>query len=282
MKKYFLGLVLCLGLLTAQAQVKTPAPSPLCKIEQSVGLTDISLEYSRPGVKNRTIFGDLVPYGKKWRTGANRATKISFSTDVNIGGVDVEKGQYAIYTMPSANSWTVFLYTDASGGGVPKEWDDSKVAAKFDAKTTKTSSKVESFTIGLNEISNSGASLDFSWENTMVSVPVEVGSDEMVMASIDKTMAGPSAGDYYAAARYYRESGKDLNKAGEWMEKAMAAPGNSEKFWMVRQQSLLLADMGDVKGAIAAAKKSLELAKAAGNADYIKMNEESIAEWMKK
>ena len=282
MKNYFLGLVLCLCVITAQAQVKTPAPSPSCKIEQSVGLTDFSLEYSRPGVKNRTIFGDLVPYGKKWRTGANSATKISFNNDVNVGGVDVKKGKYAIYTMPNANSWTVFLYTDSSGGGVPKEWDDSKVAAKFDVKTSKTASKVESFTIGFNNLTNSTATLDMAWENTHVSIPVDVGADEMVMASIDKTMAGPSAGDYYNAARYYRESGKDLKKAGEWMAKAMAAPGNSEKFWMVRQQSLLLADMGDVKGAIDAAKKSLELATAAGNADYIKMNKESIAEWMKK
>ena len=282
MKKYFLGLVLCLGLLSAQAQVKTPSASPLCKIEQSVGLTDISIEYSRPGVKNRTIFGDLVPFDKKWRTGANRATKISFNNDVKLAGVDVVKGTYAIYTMPGANSWTVYLYTDATGGGVPKEWDDSKVAAQFDIKPTKVATLIETMTIGLNNITNNGATLDLGWETTVISIPVDTNTDEMVMSTIDKTMSGPSYGDYYSAARYYRESGKDLKKAKEWMDKAMAVEGNSDKFWMVRQQALLAADMGEYKEAIELAKKSMELATKAGNADYIKSNEKSIAKWMKK
>lgn len=281
MKKYFLSLVMCLGLLSTQAQVKTPAPSPLSKVEQSVGLTDFTLEYSRPGVKNRTIFGDLVPYGKKWRTGANRATKIGFNNDVKLAGVDVVAGQYALYSTPGENMWTIYLYTDTSGGGVPSDWDDSKVAAQFDIKPTKVSQKVETMTLGFNDITADGASLDLTWHATKVSIPVDVRSDEMVMSSIEKTMAGPSAGDYYNAARYYRESGKDLNQAKKWMDMAMAANGNSEKFWMVRQQALLLADMGDMKGAIELAKKSMELAKAAGNDDYVKNNEKSIAKWMK-
>lgn len=280
MKKYLLStVILCLSLVIAQAQVKTPAASPLCKVEQSVGMTDIGIEYSRPSAKDRTIFGDLVSYDKKWRTGANRATKISFSTAANVGGVDVEAGQYALYTMPGANSWTIYFYTDTSGGGVPKEWDDSKVAATFTVKPMKSAASYETFLINLNNVRSGGATIDLCWENTVVSIPLTVPSDDMVMASIDKTMAGPSAGDYYNAARYYREAGKDLDKALVWMNKSLEM--NGDRFWTLRQKALLLADMGQMDKAIEVAKKSIEMAKEAGNDDYVKNNEKSIAKWMK-
>ena len=280
MKKYLLTTVfLCFCMIMAHAQVKTPAASPLCKVEQSVGMTDISIEYSRPSAKDRTIFGDLVPFDKKWRTGANRATKIKFSTDVNIGGVDVKAGQYALYSMPGASSWTMFLYTDTSGGGVPSDWDDAKVAAKFNVAPSK-SNMVETMLININNLRNDGATIDLCWENTVVSMPLKVPSDDIVMESIEKTMAGPSAGDYYNAARYYRESGKDLNKALEWMNKSLDM--NGERFWTLRQKALLLADMGKMDKAIEVAKRSIELAKEAGNDGYVKSNTESIEMWMKK
>lgn len=280
MKKFFFTtLILCLSIMVVQAQVKTPAPSPLCKVEQSVGMTDVSIEYSRPGVKDRTIFGDLVPYDKKWRTGANRATKIKFSTDVNVGGVDLPAGQYALYTKPGMSTWTMYFYTDTSGGGVPREWDDSKVAATFDVKSMKSAANFESFLINLNNMRNDGATIDLCWENTIVSIPLNVPSDEMVMSSIEKTMAGPSAGDYYNAARYYREAGKDLNQALEWMDKSLEM--NGERFWTLRQKALLLADMGMKDKAIEVAKRSIELAKEAGNEDYVKNNTKSITDWMK-
>ena len=280
MKKFFFTtLILCLSIMVVQAQVKTPAPSPLCKVEQSVGMTDVSIEYSRPGVKDRTIFGDLVPYDKKWRTGANRATKLKFSTDVNVGGVDLPAGQYALYTKPGMSTWTMYFYTDTSGGGVPREWDDSKVAATFDVKSMKSAANFESFLINLNNMRNDGATIDLCWENTIVSIPLNVPSDEMVMSSIEKTMAGPSAGDYYNAARYYREAGKDLNQALEWMDKSLEM--NGERFWTLRQKALLLADMGMKDKAIEVAKRSIELAKEAGNEDYVKNNTKSITDWMK-
>ena len=279
MKKYFIGLFLTAIAFSSQAQVKTPSASPFCKVEQSVGLTDVSLEYSRPSAKDRTIFGDLVPFGKKWRTGANSTTKLGFSTDVNVGGVDVEKGQYALFTMPGEASWTVMLYSDTKGGGIPSDWDDSKVAASFEVAPMKSGMNFETMLINVNNLRNNSASIDLCWENTVVSIPLTVPSDEMVQSSIDKTMAGPSGGDYYNAARYYRESGKDLNKALEWMNKALEM--NGDRFWSLRQKALLLADMGNAKEAIAVAKKSIELAKEAGNDGYVKANEKSIADWMK-
>ena len=242
-------------------------------------MTDVTIEYSRPSVKDRTIFGDLVPYDKKWRTGANRATKINFSTDVNVGGVDVQAGQYALYSMPGASTWTVYLYTDTSGGGVPSDWDDSKVAANFTVNSQKLPMSVETFLIDVNNLRNDGATIDLCWENTLVSIPLKVPSDEMVLASIDKTMAGPTAGDYYNAARYYRESGKDLDQALVWMNKSLEM--NGERFWTLRQKALLLADMGKMDKAIEVAKRSITLAKEAGNEDYVKNNEKSIAKWMK-
>jgi len=281
MKKYLLATVfLCFCVLMAQAQVKTPSASPFCKVEQSVGMTDVSIEYSRPSVKDRTIFGDLVPYDKKWRTGANRATKIKFSTAVNVGGVDIEAGQYALYTMPGASSWTIYFYTDTSGGGVPAEWDDAKVAANIKVKPMKSGRTQESMLINLNNLRNDSATIDLCWANTVVAIPLTVPSDEIVMKSIDQTMAGPSANDYYNAARYYRESGKDLNKALVWMDKSLEM--NGDRFWTLRQKALLLADMGQMDKAIEVAKKSMEMAKEAGNDDYVKNNTKSIEKWMKK
>ncbi len=280
MKNYILGLIFCFTAFTLSAQVKTPSASPSSKVTQSVGLTDFTLEYSRPGVKGRKIFGDLVPYGSKWRTGANSSTKVEFTTPVTFAGQDVEAGKYAIYTIPGESMWSVMLTTDLRGvGSAMGEWDESKVAANFEVKSMKAGATNETMLINFNNITNNSATLDICWENTLVSIPVSVPSDKMVQESIDKVMAGPSAGDYYNAARYYRESGKDLTTALEWMNKSLEM--NGEKFWTLRQKALLLADMGKTKEAIEVAKKSIEMAKEAGNMDYVKNNEKSIAEWMK-
>ena len=277
------ALVLSFGI---NAQVTTPQPSPSSKVEQKVGLTDITFEYSRPGVKGRTIFGDLVPYGKMWRAGANKNTQITFSTDVTIGDQTLKAGTYAIFVTPNAKSWDVVFYSDANNWGTPQKWDESKVAAKATAEVHDIPFNVETFTIDINGITNDGANLEFIWEKTYVGVPFKVPTEDAVMASIDKTMAGPGAGDYYSAAVYYLQEGKDLNKSLEWMDKAItmskaaSKDGKTEPFWMMRQKSLVHAKMGDKKNAIKAAKRSLELAEEAGNADYVKMNKDSLKEWM--
>lgn len=278
MKK--LLLIAALGLFTigAHAQIETPAPSPLAKMEQVVGLTDISIEYSRPAMRGRTIFGNLVPYGKVWRTGANANTKISFSTDVTIGGGTVKAGEYALYTKPSKDSWEVMFYSDASNWGTPQEWDDSKVAAKVKVNTMAMPMDIETFTITMDDLTNNGGNLGILWENTYVAVPIGVPADETVMASIEKVMNGPSAGDYYTAAVYLSSNDKDINKAKEYMDKAMSLI-EKPRFWQLRQQSLILAKSGDKAGAIKTAKASLAGAKEAGNDDYVKLNTDSLKEW---
>lgn len=263
---------------TADAQIKTPQPSPLSKVEQVVGLTDVTLEYSRPAVRGRVIFGDLVPFGKKWRTGANANTKVTFSDNVTIDGQELKKGSYAIYTIPNKDSWEVIFYKDTNNWGTPQKWDDNKVAAKTTVETLDIPFSVESFTIDINGISNDGARLEFIWDKTIVMVPFNVPTDKIALKSINNVMSGPSQNDYFQAATYFHTSGKDLKKALKWMQKATA---KDAKFWQLRRMSLIQADMGDKAGAIVTAKKSLEGATKANNVDYVKMNEESIAEWQK-
>ncbi|MFZ2282400.1 MAG: DUF2911 domain-containing protein, partial [Lutibacter sp.] len=260
---------------TINAQIKTPQPSPASKMEQVVGLTDVTVEYSRPAMKGRTIFGDLVPYGEVWRTGANANTKITFSDDVTIDGKELKKGTYAIYTIPNATSWEVIFYNDATNWGNPAKWDESKVALKITSAVQTLPMKIESFTIMLNNIINDSAELGILWENSYVGVKFEVPTDKTAMKSIETALAGPTKNDYFQAATYYHTTGKDLKQALEWIKKAVE--GNEPAYWILRRMSLIQADLGDKAGAIATAKKSLAAAEKAGNADYVKMNKESIA-----
>jgi hypothetical protein len=272
-----LALFLTFGI---NAQIETPQPSPFAKMEQVVGLTDVTIEYSRPAMRGRTIFGDLVPYDKLWRTGANANTKITFSDDVSVGGTELKAGTYAIFTKPGMESWDVIFYSDATNWGTPREWDESKVAAKTTAPAYAMEYPVESFTISLGNLTSNSAELGFLWEKTYVGVKFEVPTDAKASASIEKMMAGPGAGDYFSAAVYYLNEGKDMNKAKMWIDKATQMTEKEPKFWFLRQKSLIYAKLGDKKGAIESAKKSMELAEKAGNADYVKMNQDSLKEWM--
>ena len=279
MKKLLLIVLMAAVTFTAEAQINTPAPSPFSKTEQKVGLTDVTLEYSRPSMRGRTIFGDLVPYGKTWRTGANARTKVSFSDDVEIDGQQLKAGTYAIFTKPGEQKWDVFFYTEHDANGAPQEWDESKVAAKTTVDVYPLPMPIETFTITLDDLTSNSANLGMMWEKVYVAVPISFPTDAMVEKNIETAMAGsPSADDYYTAAVYYLEEDKDIEQAKTWMDKAMEMSGGL-KFWQLRQQSLIYAKLGDKKGAIKAAKASLEKAKDAGNDDYVKMNTDSLKEW---
>lgn len=280
MKKLFL--YACVGLIASVgfAQINTPAPSPSQEIEQKVGLTDVTLEYSRPSMKGRKIFGDLVPFDQMWRTGANGNTKITFSDDVMIGGSNVKAGSYAIFTKPGTQSWEVYFYSDTNNWGTPAEWDASKVAATVKAQVQPMPMTIETFTITFDDIKNDAVNLGIMWERTYVAVPIQFMTDKLVTASIENVMNGPAAGDYFNAAVYYLTADKDINKAKMWIDKAIEM-SDKPAFWYYRQKSLIYAKSGDKKGAIAAAEKSLELATEAGNADYIALNKKSLAEWAK-
>lgn len=278
MKQNLITLFVFCFFISAQAQVQSPQPSPATTITQVVGLTEFTLDYARPAARERKVFGNLVPYDKKWRTGANANTKISFSDDSVIGGVSVQAGEYAIFSTPSVDQWTIYLYTDTSNWGLPQNWDESKVVAAFNVQTQKID-YVENFTISFTKLTNNTAHLEISWENTKVDIPVEVPTDRKVLSSIEATLAGePSARDYYSAATYYFLEGKDVQQAKKWIDTAMGMQ-EQKPFWMLRQQSLIYAKAGDKKGAIKIAKQSLEASEKAGNADYVKMNKDSLKEW---
>jgi hypothetical protein len=278
MNKVILFLLAIAASFSLEAQINTPAASPASKLIQTVGLTEVVIDYSRPSMKGRTIFGDLVPFDKLWRTAANAYTTVSFDTDVTIAGTDVKAGTYSIFTKPGIKNWEVFFYTDIEGSGVPRDWDENKIVAKATVPVWPIEMPIETFTITIDDLTNTGANLGIMWEQTYIAIPIGVPTDAMVTQSIDRALNGPGAGDYYAAATYYAAEGKDINKAKEWMDKAMSMT-EKPAFWQLRQQSLILAKAGDKKGAIATAKKSLEASKAAGNDDYVKMNMDSLKEW---
>ncbi|WP_396147764.1 DUF2911 domain-containing protein [Flavobacterium sp.] len=284
MKKIFLLLAIAIANFAVEAQVKTPQPSPKSVLNQVVGLTDVTVEYSRPSAKGRVVFGDLVPFGKLWRTGANANSTVSFSEDVVINGTTVKKGKYAIFTLPKADMWEIILYTTTDNWGLPENYDVNKVAVSLNVDPVVLNNNVETFTIGINNLTNDSATLDISWEKTMVSMKFEVPTQKAAMASIAKVLAGPTAGDYFSSAQYYYQSNGDLNKALEYVNKAvsMVKPGDDAPYWHLRLKSLIQGKLGDKKGAIETAKLSLAGAEKDGNGDYVKMNNDSIKEWSKK
>lgn len=280
MKKVILAAVVFTLSFSVNAQIQTPLPSPNSKLEQVVGLTNVNIEYSRPAMRGRTIFGDLVPYGKIWRTGANARTKITFGDAVTIEGAVLKAGSYSIFTIPQQNQWEVIFYTEHEGYEAPKVLDESKVAARVKADARELSMTIQSFTISIDDVTNGSAVIGLLWENTYVGVAFEVSTDKTVMAAIDKTLSGPGTRDYFLAASYYYKEGKDMAKAKEWIDKALSLV-DSPRYWELRQQSLIYAATGDKKGAISIAKNSLTASEQAGDEDYIKMNRASIAEWTK-
>jgi len=279
MKKLLLLLMTCATVYSVQAQIETPQPSPSAKLEQKVGLTDVTIEYSRPGVKGRKVFGGLVPYGDMWRTGANKNTIVTFSTDATVDGQTLKAGSYAIFTKPSEETWDVYFYSDTENWGVPQKWDESKVAAKTTVESSEIPFNVETFAMDINNITNAGGHLEIIWEKTYVAIPFTVPTDEAVLASINNVMSGPSVNDYYASAVYYLQENKDMKTAMKWIDKAVEMTKDKPRYWILRQQALIHAKAGDKKGAIAAAKSSLEHAEKAGNKGYVKMNTDSLKEW---
>ncbi|MFT5779006.1 MAG: hypothetical protein ACI837_001963 [Crocinitomicaceae bacterium] len=281
MIKNIFAFTICALSLTVNAQIKTPAPSPAATVKQTVGLTDLEIVYSRPSKKDRVIFGDLVPFDAVWRTGANKNTTIT-TDDMMIFGKDtLQAGTYAIFTNPGKEAWKIMFYTDSENWGTPGPWDEEKVALSVSAKSQSKADVTESFTISIDNVTSNGAILSISWDKTSVSIPFGVATKTRVMSKIDAVMAGPSAGDYYAAANYYYSEKKELKTALMWIDKAITLRDDNP-YWIIRKKSLIQAELGDYAGAIETAKVSLKAAQEKENNDYIKMNNDSIAEWSKK
>ncbi len=280
MKRIF-TFVLFLSFNILMAQLEIPAASPKSKLFQTVGLTEISVEYSRPSVKNRNIFGSLVPYDKIWRTGADESTKISFSDDVLINSATLKAGTYSLYTIPNTNYWDIIFYAETDVWGVPRNWDESKVVLKtrVDSYNLPESIKAETLQISFDFLTNDAAVMAILWDNSYVPVRINVPTTKNVMLKISEVLNNkPTFSDYYKAAVFMNDQKIDSKKALEYMELAMNSNENP-RFWQLRQYSLILAENKLFKRAISVAKKSLKMAKKSGNENYTKMNEASIQSW---
>lgn len=268
--------VLLMTASAAQAQLSTPAASPKSTVQQRVGLTDVTVTYSRPSTKGRAIFGGLVPFGKRWRTGANQTTTIKFSDEVTVEGKKVPAGEYGIYTIPDKAEWVVVLSKDTKRGADVEKFMDDQDVARFTIKPYKLGTKVETFTINFSDVTPATAAVDMQWELTGAKFKVVADVEPKVMAQIDEKVvknAAPTTGDMAAAASYYYDNNKDLAQALTWIQKANAT---EPKFWNVHTEAKIKLKQKDYKGAQASAEQSRALALEAKNFDYVKLNEQLL------
>ena len=278
-KKLFLPLVLAISfsISSTNAQtLKTPAPSPLQTIKQNFGIGELSLEYSRPSVKNRLIFGDVVPYGKMWRTGANASTKITIGEDTKIEGNAIPAGTYAIYTIPGAETWEIMFYKDLTLGGDVASYKKENEVLRITEKVTQLPNKVETFTINFADITYSVCNVEMQWEKTRVAFTISTEVDAKIMKNIETVMAPYDRRPYYNAASYYYDNNKDMKQALEWVNKAIEL--TPDAYWVWHLKAKIQLKLKDAKGAIETAEKSKALALKDKDDAYVKNNDKLIAE----
>lgn len=285
MTKLKLALVALAFATIGQAQITVPSASPAGTVFTRVGLTDVTIEYCRPKVRGRKIFGAdaeaLLPYGAYWRTGAGDGTFITFSTDVTMAGKLVKAGTYNILTIPQKEKWTFMLYSDLKidGANLSGNFKESDVVFKTDVKVEDLKEEVQSLSFQITDISddNTSANIQFAWENVSFKVPFKVSFDAAVMNDIASyTVVEPI--NYIKAARYYLEYDKDLDQALEWVNTYLDLEGHDTHFWYLYLKAQILAKQGKKKEAIETAQRSIELAKlsARGDLGYIKRNQAII------
>jgi hypothetical protein len=260
--------------MAANAQtIKTPAPSPTQTIKQEFGIGSIELSYSRPNVKSRKVFGDLVPFGQVWRTGANAATTLTFSDEVMVGGTKVAPGKYGLLSIPDKAEWTLILtkQTDVTSPGAYKQESD---LVRVKAKPMTVATPIETFTMQFANVKPASTELQIMWDNQVVTLPINTDVDTKVMAQIDNALNKDNR-PYFQSAMYYLDNGKDINKALAWFDKAVEQQPNA--YWIHHQRANALAKLGRKDEAKKTAQKSMDLAKQQNNMDYVRLNEKLIA-----
>jgi len=270
MKKIFSAIAFIALAATSQAQVKMPAPSPTQTIKQDFGMGSIELTYSRPNAKGRKIFGDLTPYNKLWRTGANGPTKLVFTDVVEMGGKKIDTGTYVLYTIPGVDSWEIILNKGLKNWGIDG-YKESEDVVRFKVAPMKMKDKVETFTMQFADIMPESCQLHLMWEKTAVAIPITTNIKDRLRIQMEAAMKGDKK-PYWQAAQFYKEYDNNLPKALEAVTKGIEA--NEKAFYMWLYKAKIQQEMGDKAGALASSQKSLELAKEAKNDDYVKMNED--------
>jgi hypothetical protein len=272
MKKLFLACLLAPAFLASNAQVKMPQPSPTQTIKQDFGMGNIEITYSRPGAKGRKVFGELVPFNKLWRTGANGATIIKFSEPVEIKGKKIDTGSYALYTIPGNELWEIVLNKGVKNWGIDG-YNEADDVARISIEPVKKSEKTETFTMQFTDVKPESCELHINWEKTDVVIPITANIKDKLKAQLDAAMLTDKK-PYWQAAQFYNEYEKNGNKALENVTKALDE--NPNAYWMWLYKAKIQKDLGDKAGALASSKKSLELAIKEKNDDYVKMNEALI------
>lgn len=253
--------------LTAQAQIQVPQASPAATISQTIGLAKATVEYSRPALKGRKMFGAQVPYGKVWRTGANKITNLILSDEMMVNGQKVAAGTYGLFTIPNPNEWTIILSKDANVWGA-YTYNPANDVVKFTVKPQKLAKPEEFFTIEFTDFTASEANVALRWENVGVKFGIKNDADARIMTEIkEKTSASEvSPATYSAAANYYFDTNRDLKQALEWANKVVE---KDQKYWTYYLRGKIAAQLGQCDVAMSDAQKGLQLAKEAGDDAYI-------------
>jgi hypothetical protein len=272
MKKIILSSVFIFICLVNFAQVKMPAMSPTQTLKQEFGLGSIELRYSRPSARGRVVFGELVPFNKLWRTGANAATIITFTEPVEIAGKKIDTGSYALYTIPNLESWDIILNKGTTNSGVAG-YKESEDVVKFKTETKNMPKKLETFTIEISNIKPESCELNIMWERTRVTFNIETRVREKLKSQIEAAMLTDKK-PYWQAAQFYTDYEGNTTKALDNVTKALAE--NPKAYWMWLYKAKIQQSMGDKAGAKESSNKSLELATAEKNDDYIKMNQDLL------
>lgn len=256
------GTLLSGNLLAAdEKKIEFPGASQHSVVKQRVGLTDVEVDYSRPNKNGREIFGGLVPYGKLWRTGANAVTKIKFSRAVTLGGKEIPAGEYALFTIPTANEWTIILSKDAKVQSAA-DYKQENDAARITATPESIPIAIETFTIALNDVKGASATLDFFWDKTRVPVKLTTDDVEQVSKQLDAAVSAGTALDprtAYQAAAFYYDNNKDMNQAAKWIDQALEK--NPDAYFMHYKKAQIQAKLGNKKEAASSAQKAIDILK---------------------
>lgn len=271
MKQIITFAVIFLTTITVNAQIKTPSASPSATISQSVGLAKVTIDYSRPSAKGRRIFGDLVPFGKIWRTGANKITTIKFDDEILINGATMKAGSYGLYTVPGRGEWKIILNRDDKQWGA-YDYDEKKDVISFMVQPLKLDYYQEQMEIEFDEFTPNSAFVFIKWEDTGVRFKLEQNVDAKIMAEIKEKTSKPDAttDTYFTAADYYYQKGINLDQAMTWANKVLE---KEKEYWTYQLVARIAAKQGNCLVALPNAEKSMELAKKAGDDAYIKLNE---------
>lgn len=270
MKQFFLLAGLLFLTTSAFSQLRTPPLSQKQKVEQKVGFTEVTIEYCRPLMRGREIFGGLEKYGEVWRTGANRNTQITFSEPVTVSDTELKADTYTLFTRPNVKEWQVYFYPYDNNYGVPEDFSEDKAVASLTVPVFELNRTFQNLVINLENVTENTADLSLIWERTYIAIPLKFTTEAKILEKIDNIVNSHS-GDYYTAAKYYLDTERNLEKAKTFIQTAIdmrEQPGGKPAFWIYELQAEILLANKEKKAALKAAEKALEMAKPRGEDDY--------------